>query len=80
MQLTINIPNEQLSEKILWLLNSFKSDGLEILSSSEKIKSRVINQNTKEKKDSLGDFFQASPLMGLEIEREKEFYTPRIEF
>ena len=36
MQLTINIPNEQLSEKILWLLNSFKKDGLEIISNSKK--------------------------------------------
>ena len=30
MQLTINISNEHLSKKILWLLNSFKDiDGLE---------------------------------------------------
>ena len=31
MQLTINISNEQLFDKILWLLNSFKNDGLEII-------------------------------------------------
>ena len=36
MQLTINISNEQLSDKILWLLNSFKNDGLEIISNSRK--------------------------------------------
>ena len=29
MQLTIDIQNEQLFERILWLLNSFKKDGLE---------------------------------------------------
>jgi len=34
MQLTINISNEQLFEKILWLLNSFKNDGLEIIANS----------------------------------------------
>ena len=34
MQLTINISNEQLFEKILWLLNSFKDDGLEIIENS----------------------------------------------
>jgi len=34
LQLTINIPNEQLFEKILWLLNSFKNDGLEIIENS----------------------------------------------
>jgi len=31
MQLTINISNEQLFDKILWLLNSFRNDGLEII-------------------------------------------------
>lgn len=34
MQLTINIANEQLFEKIVWLLNSFKNDGLEIIYNS----------------------------------------------
>ena len=33
MQLTINISNEQLFEKILWFLNSFKNQGLEIVES-----------------------------------------------
>jgi len=31
MQLTINIANEELFDKILWLLNSFKNQGLEII-------------------------------------------------
>ena len=35
MQLTINISNEQLFEKIVWLLNSFKNDGLEIIENSK---------------------------------------------
>jgi len=39
MQLTINISNQQLFDKILWLLNSFKNDGLEIIENSrEKFK------------------------------------------
>ena len=38
MQLIINIPNKQLFDKILWLLNSFKNDGLEIISNSKKNK------------------------------------------
>ncbi len=33
MQLTINISNEQLFDKILWFLNSFKNQGLEIVES-----------------------------------------------
>ncbi len=36
MQLTINISNEQLFDKILWFLNTFKSQGLEIIESSKK--------------------------------------------
>ena len=31
MQVTLNIPNEQLSEKILWFLEHFKNEGLEIM-------------------------------------------------
>jgi hypothetical protein len=31
MQITLNIPNEQIFEKILWLLSHFKSDGVEIV-------------------------------------------------
>ena len=39
MQLTIEIPNEQLFEKIVWLLNAFKSEGLKIISEGkEKLK------------------------------------------
>ena len=33
MPLTINISNEQLFDKILWFLNSFKNQGLEIVES-----------------------------------------------
>jgi len=35
MTITLNVPNEQLFEKILWFLNRFKSDGLEIITSKE---------------------------------------------
>jgi len=33
MQITINISNEQLFDKILWFLDSFKNQGLEIVES-----------------------------------------------
>ena len=40
MQLIINISNKQLFDKILWLLNSFKNEGLEIIeNSTERFKS-----------------------------------------
>ncbi|CAA6800219.1 MAG: Unknown protein [uncultured Sulfurovum sp.] len=34
MMITLKIPNEQLFDKILWLLNRFKNDGLEIITSN----------------------------------------------
>jgi len=33
--LTINIQNESLTEKVLWMLEHFKSDGLEIVSKED---------------------------------------------
>ncbi|MBU1667312.1 hypothetical protein KKC13_02770 [bacterium] len=35
MTITLNIHNEQLFDKILWLLNRFKNDGLEIITSKK---------------------------------------------
>ena len=43
MQITLNVPNEQLFEKILWFLNRFKSDGVEIITNGEKSKSSHSN-------------------------------------
>ena len=36
MTITLNIHNEQLFDKILWLLNRFKNDGLEIITDNKK--------------------------------------------
>ena len=42
MRLTIEIPNEQLFEKIVWFLNAFKNEGLKIISDGkEKFKSQA---------------------------------------
>ncbi len=35
MQIAINISNEQLFDKILWFLSSFKNQGLEIVESKQ---------------------------------------------
>ena len=48
MQLTINIPNEQLFEKIIWLLNSFQSQGLEIVESSHNLSKKNILKNLEQ--------------------------------
>jgi len=49
MQLTINIPNEQLFDKIVWLLNSFKNQGLEIIDNNRK----KFNPTVEPTKDDL---------------------------
>ena len=53
MQITLNIPNEQLFEKILWLLNRFKNDGVEIITNMQKVK-----QPQKMKNEKLAKFEQ----------------------
>ena len=44
--LTINIQNESLTEKVLWMLEHFKSDGLEI-SSKEDIEDLKMLKSTR---------------------------------
>jgi len=53
MQLTINISNEQLFDKILWFLNSFKNQGLEIVESkhidlfkSDNFKDEIVDKES----------------------------------
>ena len=44
MTITLNTKNEQLFDKVLWLLNHFKKDGLEIISHNstlEKVKEPI---------------------------------------
>jgi len=36
MTITLNIQNEQLFDKIIWLLSRFKNDGLEIITDIQK--------------------------------------------
>ena len=48
MQITLNIPNEQLFEKILWLLNRFKHDGVEIITNMQRTKTVDKNPRLKE--------------------------------
>ncbi len=51
MQLTIEIPNEQLFKKIVWLLNAFKSEGLRIISHNQ-----ISNTNPEEPKHQFAEF------------------------
>ncbi len=45
--LTINIQNETLTEKVLWMLEHFKSDGLEI-TSREDIEDLKLLKSTRD--------------------------------
>ncbi len=47
--LTINIQNETLMEKVLWMLEHFKNDGLEI-SSKENVKDLKLLKATRDEK------------------------------
>jgi hypothetical protein len=47
--LTINIQNETLTEKVLWILEYFKSDGLEI-TSREDIEDLKMLKSTRNEK------------------------------
>jgi len=51
MTITLNISNEQLFDKILWFLNRFKNDGLEIITHSRK-----PIQHQEEPKNSFSEF------------------------
>ena len=54
---------------------------LEILPKNKvRITMNNLSKNPQQKKNSLGDFFQSSPLVGLSIERNQETYSARIEF
>ena len=50
--LTINIQNETLMEKVLWMLEYFKNDGLEI-SSKEDVKDLKLLKATRDEELSL---------------------------
>jgi hypothetical protein len=56
---------------------------LEILPKN-KIEIEIVKNNDfkkpQDKKESLGDFFQASPLVGIDLSRNSEVYQDRIEF
>jgi len=71
MQITLNIPNEQLFEKILWLLNRFKNDGVEIITNMQRVQQPLKNKklvkfeqiiNTKSKNSiQIDDFLILNP-------------------
>jgi len=53
---------------------------LEILPKNKVHITNYLSKKTQPKKESLGDFFQSSPLVGLSFERSQETYSGRIKF
>jgi len=47
MQIAVNIKNDSIAEKVLWMLEHFKNDGVEILKLSAKNEKEVLG-NFKE--------------------------------
>ena len=60
-------------DKVMSFLELLPKNKIDIVKSSNFNKKR-------EQKESLGEFFQSSPLVGLDISRSSEVYKDRIEF
>ena len=56
--LIINIQNEILTEKVLWLLEHFKKDGLEITSQEDIEDLKLLNQTRPEETVSFEDYLK----------------------
>ena len=56
--LTINIQNETLTEKVLWLLEHFKKDGLEITSKEDIEDLKLLKQTRVEETVSFEDYLK----------------------
>jgi hypothetical protein len=68
----LNISND-IFDKVMSFLEILPKNKIVIIRDNESKKSQG-------KKESLGDFFQASPLLGLDLSRNSEVYQGRIEF
>jgi len=53
---------------------------LEILPKNKVRITNHLSKNEQPPKESLGDFFQSSPLIGLSFERSQDTYSSRVEF
>ena len=56
--LTINIQNESLTEKVLWILEHFKADGLEITSKENIEDLKLLKSTRNEETVSFEDYLK----------------------
>ncbi len=68
----LNISSD-IFDKVMSFLEILPKNKISIVRDNE-------SKKTQPKKESLGDFFQASPLVGLDLNRNSEVYKGRIEF
>jgi len=68
----LNISND-IFDKVMSFLEILPKNKIVIVRDNE-------SKKVQAKKESLGDFFQASPLVGLDLSRSSEVYQGRIEF
>lgn len=68
----LNISND-IFDKVMSFLEILPKNKIVIVRDNE-------SKKVQAKKESLGDFFQASPLVGVDLGRSSEVYQGRIEF
>ncbi|HHH54944.1 MAG TPA: hypothetical protein ENK91_14875 [Bacteroidetes bacterium] len=68
----LNISND-IFDKVMSFLEILPKNKIVIIRENEP-------KEAEEKKESLGDFFRTSPLVGLDLTRSSEVYQSRIEF
>jgi hypothetical protein len=56
--LTINIKNETLVEKVIWLLDHFKNDGLEIVSKEDMEDLKLLSATRNEEVVSFDEYLK----------------------
>ncbi|MFA9373897.1 MAG: hypothetical protein ACERKK_07025, partial [Poseidonibacter sp.] len=56
--LTINIQNESLTEKVLWMLEHFKDDGLEIISNENIEDLKLLKATRNEESISFDEYLK----------------------
>ncbi|MCX6052206.1 MAG: hypothetical protein NTZ60_06790 [Campylobacterales bacterium] len=56
--LTINIQNESLVEKVIWLLDHFKNDGLEIVSKEDIEDLKLLSSSRHEESISFEEYLK----------------------
>jgi len=56
--LTINSQNETLVEKVIWLLDHFKNDGLEIVSKEDIEDLKLLSETRNEEKISFEEYLK----------------------